>query len=111
MKLKFNVIAAAIVSSVITFSAVAQHVPVRDGSNSSRAPLPANRPNDFVRIVRLTPNDTAPMQMVFAADHLGGRQAVKNEAIAQEASRVAIQKEAALVAARADAARLASAIL
>ena len=109
MKLKFNILAAALVSSVVVLSAAA-HVPVRDGSNSSRAPLPVNQSKDFVRILR-SGTTSAPAQFVLTADHLGGRQDAKNRAAALEVARATREQDAAdraLVIARANAVRMAS---
>ena len=106
MKLKFNVLAAALVSSVVVLSAAA-HVPVRNGSNSSRAPLPVNQSKDFVRILR-SATATAPAQVVLTADHLGGRQDVKNRAAAARATSEQEAADRALVIARANGARMAS---
>jgi hypothetical protein len=111
MKLNLNVLAAAIVSSVVVLSAAAQHVPVRDGSNSSRALLPSNRPNDFVRIVRTPANAFAPAQFALAADHLGGRQELKDRAVALEAAQITREQQAAaraVAVAQANAARIAA---
>lgn len=80
MKLIFNVLAGAALCSVMTLSAFAQYVPVRDGSNSSRAPFLANRPNDCVRVIKYTPDSARPVQSVVIATHLGGP--VSNQLIA-----------------------------
>ena len=72
MKSKFNVLTGAALFSIITLSAFAQHAPVRTGSNSSRAPLPGNRPNDFVRVVNYTTDGSQPSRSALVASHIGG---------------------------------------
>jgi hypothetical protein len=72
MKLTLNVLALAVVSSVASFSAFAQAPAVQDGSNGSRAPLPSNRPADFVRIIKYTTDGSAPSKTVLIATHIGG---------------------------------------
>ena len=66
MQLKISVLAVALISSVVSLSA--NQVPVRDGSNSSRAPLPSNRPTEFVSVI----NVTSPANTSFVANHIGG---------------------------------------
>ncbi len=77
-------LALALISSALTLSAFAS---VRDGSNGSRAPLPAQRPNDFVRVTQYSTDRSSPTKSVLLATHIGGP--VQNEAIAVNA--VAVQ--------------------
>lgn len=112
MKLTFPVLAGALISSLMVLTATAQPVPVRDGSNASRAPLPCSRPIDFVRVLRAAP-EAGPAEIVLAADHLGARQETKNRATALAAARTRSEQAAAaraVVTARAKAARLAPAL-
>jgi hypothetical protein len=67
-----NTLALALISSIASLSAFAQAPAVQNGSSWSRAPLPSNRPADFVRVTRLAVNPSAPSQSVLVANHING---------------------------------------
>ncbi len=92
-------LALALISSALTLSAFAS---VRDGSNGSRAPLPAQRPNDFVRVTQYSTDRSSPTKSVLLATHIGGP--VQNEAIAVNvaAAQTPRKSQSTPVVARAD---------
>lgn len=77
MKTKMNLLTAALLAGLTSLSVSAQVMapPVRDGSNASRAPLPSNRPSEYVPVG--TDGITAKSPLV--AVHIGNdapRQAI-----------------------------------
>jgi hypothetical protein len=72
MKLTMNVLAAVIISSAASLSTFAQAPAVQNGSNWNRAPVPANRPADFVRVTKFATDGSLPTKSVLVATHIGG---------------------------------------
>jgi hypothetical protein len=68
MKLKSTLLASAVLASSMSLSAQVAHPPVQDGSVSSRAPLPANRPYEYVRVK--TADGSQPAQSALIATHI-----------------------------------------
>jgi hypothetical protein len=85
MKLTLKVLAVAALSTLGSVSTFAQAPAVNNGSSWNRAPLPSNRPADFVRVVRLSANVVLPAQSTLIANHINGP--VTNQVIAAVAPR------------------------
>jgi hypothetical protein len=85
MKLNNKVLAAALLATITSLSALAQAPAVKDGSNNSRALLPYNRPADFVAVIRLSDDPSKPAQAVLVASHISGP--VTNQNVAAIARR------------------------
>lgn len=64
-----------------TFAAISASA----NSNSKYAPLPSDRPADFVRVTRLDANPSKPSHSVLIASHIGGP--VANQVLAAIATR------------------------
>lgn len=69
MKTKMNLLTAALLASIasLSVSAQVQAPPVRDGSNASRAPLPSQRPSEYVNVTR----DNTTGKTAIIANHIG----------------------------------------
>ena len=65
MKTNMNLLTAALLASIATLSVSAQ---VKDGSNSSRAPLPSQRPQEYVQVA----TDGISGNSSIVANHIGG---------------------------------------
>ncbi|MDO8541533.1 MAG: hypothetical protein Q7S40_13925 [Opitutaceae bacterium] len=66
MKLKLNLLAGAAILSAVSLTSLAQTPAIPDGSNGSRAPLPANRPSDYSAATTQNADSSA-----LVANHIG----------------------------------------
>jgi hypothetical protein len=71
MNLNPTRLAAAIIAGLVSLSSSAQTL-VNDGSNGSRTPLPSNQPDQFVSIVRVSPDSDVAPKPALVADRIGG---------------------------------------
>ena len=85
MKLTFKVLAVVALSTLGSISTFAQAPAVNNGSNWNRAPLPSNRPADYVRVSRLATDQSMPSQSTLIANHINGP--MTNQVIAAVAPR------------------------